>query len=525
MKFLKVLFLFLFLSNTICETALHAQDALNAEDLNLDISMTDVFKDDRKFTDLSFSVSDKNKGVYLVRRYNKGYYIEHYDSNLNIVKEYDIELHKKEGDIENAFLRGNNLCLIESFYDKSTKELQYYSRTAQDNEATLKREFLFSIPLKDIKKPNYFSLFTTYDSKSDDDVLGMFKTSIHVNYIAFTKDILDDAAEKHSIFVFDNNLNPIYQTEFTRGIKDRKFILQNIDVSDEDGTVYLLGKTFTKDKKQKNSGGKYQFELYKIKKDHQMSVVFDSGDKFIGSLTTKKGDDYLFCVGFYSLKNDNRYKGLVHLAIDPNDLTIKSTKYTPFTSQFIIDKYGKTKDKELKNIVFREVFITDTNEAVIHAEEFFIEVTQTMGANGMMGGQNRTYHYRDVICAKISSGGELIWARNINKKQTSGNLDRYLSFSSTHVNGKSYLFLNSNGKVKKLSNDRIEFRGGSSNKADLTAVVINDEGDFDFAYVLDSDKAEVPFEAGAAVMTEKGKSLVFKGRVGNKKQLLKISVD
>src|SRR5690606_40056161 len=97
-------------------------------------------------------------------------------------------------------------------------------------------------PLKDIKKPNYFSLFTTYDSKSDDDVLGMFKTSIHANYIAFTIDILDDAAEKHSIFVFDNNLNPIYQTEFTRGIKDRKFILQNIDVSDEDGTVYLLGK-------------------------------------------------------------------------------------------------------------------------------------------------------------------------------------------------------------------------------------------------------------------------------------------
>src|SRR5690606_20815092 len=125
--------------------------------------------------------------------------------------------------------------------------------------------------------------------------------------------------------------------------------------------------------------------------------------------------------------------------------------------------------------------------------------------------------YRDVICAKISSGGELIWARNINKKQTSGNLDRYLSFSSTHVNGKSYLFLTSNGKGKKLSNDRIEFRGGSSNNAELTAVVINDEGDVDFAYVLESDKADVPLAAGAAVMTEKGKSLLLKGRVGNKK--------
>lgn len=521
MKFFKVLFLFI-LSTSINENLIIAQ---NVESQNLNINMTDVFKDNRKFTDLSFSVSDNNKGVYLVRRYNKGYYIDYYDSKLNIIKAYDIEMLKNEGNIENAFLRGDKLCLIESFYNKPTKELQYYSRTLQEDGMSFKREFLFSIPLKDIKKPNFFSSWLGKDSKSDNYVLGMFKTSTSANFIAFTIDILDNEAEKHFIFVYDNNLNPINQTEFTRGIKDRKFILQNIDVSDIDGTVYLLGKTYTKNKKEKITGGKYQFELYKIGNNEQNSVVFDSETKYIGSLTTKIADNNLFCVGFYSLKNDNRYKGLVHLAIDPNSLSIKSSTYSPFTPQFIIDKYGKEKDKELRNIVFREVFITDTDEAIIHAEEFYIEITQSMGANGMMGGQYTTYNYRDVICAKISSDGKLVWARSINKKQTSGNPDRYLSFSSSHINGKSYLFINSNGKVRKLRNDRIEFRGGSSNSAYLTAVIINSEGDFDFSYVVDSNHAEVPFEAGAAVVSDNGKALVFKGRVGSKKQLLKISIN
>src|SRR5690606_41757432 len=89
---------------------------------------------------------------------------------------------------------------------------QYYSRTLQEDGMTFKREFLFSIPLKDIKKPNFFSSWLGKDSKSDNDVLGMFKTSTSANFIAFTIDILDDEAEKHFIFVYDNNLNPINQT-------------------------------------------------------------------------------------------------------------------------------------------------------------------------------------------------------------------------------------------------------------------------------------------------------------------------
>ena len=68
---------------------------------------------------------------------------------------------------------------------------------------------------------------------------------------AVTIDIKNKAAETHKIFLFDKSLNKKIDHTFKREIKDRKFTYENIDISKDGNTLYLLGKVYTQEKKKK----------------------------------------------------------------------------------------------------------------------------------------------------------------------------------------------------------------------------------------------------------------------------------
>ena len=488
-------------------------------DISINIKMTEVFKDKKKFTSLAFSTKDNNNGVIIGRRYKKGYYIEHYDENINLVKNYDFEVNKNYGSIDRAFLSGDNLCLIEYLYNKKSKKIEYYVNISPLDNFSFKRELLFSVPLNEVKKNFAFFGFGT---GRDNDVLGDFYISKNQKYIAFTVDIKNKDSETHRLFVFNNALEKVYQTEFKRGIKDRKFILENIDVDETDGSVYLLGKAYTREKKKKKEGGKYQFELYKINGNSKQSVVFDSSENYIGSLTTVINDGKLFCVGFYSEKNDHRYKGFVYFDIDSKNMSLTNKVFSPFTEQFILDKYGKSKDKELRNISFRNIHITENNECILNAEEFYI--TSVYVSNQYGGYWRYIYNFRDIISAKIDASGKLIWARNINKKQKDGYYSPYLSYTSTYFNGKSYFFINCSDKIKKLRNDRIEFKGIRAKKSNLYVITLDENGHFEYKKLLDDKDSEVPFAVGNGILNNNGTDIIFQGRRKSKKQVMKISM-
>lgn len=512
MRILKLLVLLCF------TTVVFAQEEGESQ-IDLQLKKSTVFKDKKKFTKLAFSTEDGNNGVFVGRRYKKGYYIEHYDGNAKLLKNYDFPVDKKRGSIDAAFLSGNNLCLIEYLYNSKSKQLEYYTNTTPKDKFSFKRELLFSVPLKDIKKKATF--FTFFGNGGlDNDVLGDYKISKDNKYIAFTVDIKNKDAEEHKIIVFDNALNKVYETEFVRGINDRKFVLQNIDIDENDGTVYLLGKSYTREKRKKTKGGKYQYELYKIKGSSKNSVVFDSNEKFIGSLTTVIQDGKLFCVGFYSDKNDVRYKGLVYFDVDAKTMSLKDGVYSPFTKQFIIDKYGKEKQKELRDITFRDIFVNDKGECILNAEEFFITVHTQMTQYGTT--TYYKYHFYDIISAKLDANGKLLWARNINKKQVSGNDSPYMSYTSVERNGKVYFFINCADKIRKMRNDRIQFRGTGAKRSNLYVITLDNEGNYEYQKILDDKDTDVPFGVNFGIVTNEGKEIIFQGRKGSKKQVMKV---
>jgi hypothetical protein len=127
-----------------------------------------------------------------------------------------------------------------------------------------------------------------------------------------------------------------------------------------------------------------------------------------------------------------------------------------------------------------------------------------------------------VVSIKIDEEGNLLWARNINKRQNGDEVDSFVSYTSTLINNHVYFFINASDKIKNLENNRIEFRDTRKNKYNLNLIRINQNGDFDYQEILDDEENEVPFMVSYGIKS--GNSVFFLGRKGTKKQLLKVSL-
>lgn len=507
------LVLFLFLSSTV-----FGQDQEGKIQLALNFSQP--IKERKKTDELTFVVKDKSSGfiVGLKKKHGKGYYIRHYDQQLNLVQELEYKLSGKKGEIKDAFLLKNgDLCILEFYNNSRKKTLDYYANISPTDHFAFKKKLLLSISRKKAKGRSSFSL------NEDGDTHGNFSMSANKKYFALTIELDAKKMEKHQIYVFDNELHKIYQNTFERKLADRKFRLENVDINEKDGTLLLLGKSYTRKKKKK--GGKYQFELYKIKANGMKRLFFDSKDKYIGSLSIKYKEDKVFCVGFYSEKNDYRYKGLVFFDIDLEQMKLKNSVYSPFSKQFLIDKYGKAKQKELHNIRLDHIFYDGTN-FVITAEERGYHIYTSFrpaGPNGG-GGMSTTVvaFYNDIIVTKLNKQGKMIWARNINKSQQGK--PSYNSYTALFTNNHIYLFLNAAKNAKKLKNKRLAFNTGTFSSYNLYAIVFDTQGKYQYEKIVDKKKTKSVFMAGNGIVSNNHKDVIFPGKNKSKTRLLKIHI-
>ncbi len=513
---------------SIVITVLFVTTNSHAQDIPFKNTISDVFKDEYKHSAIVLVEEDGQGGVIIVRSYQGGmfssgigYYFEHYNSNLKLIKEYEYDMKysdvEKQSSVLGVIMDGEKVNIISFSYNKTDEEFICSSFNATISDFNFSKTELFRLKSQEIKQFSFFSP-GTYDGDSGASmIINEDKTAF-----AITVDIKDKTAETHKLFLFDNKLNKKFEHTFKRDIKDRKFKFENIDVSKDGNTLYLLGKAYTDEKKKKKDGGKYQYELTRITKDTEKTQVFDTDVNYAASLKTIIFQDRLTCIGFYSERNENRFKGICYFELDPTSLEIRKSKFNPFTEQFIIDKYGKEKDKELKFLSFRKILITPENEIVFNAEEYYI--TTTYVSSGPYGGgtTQTIYHYDDIVSAKINQAGEIVWARNINKRQSTTGDDSYISYTSTIKGNDTFFFINTGEKVRKISHDRIQFGQTSTRKSNLNIIRIKPNGDFDYQEILDDKDSEVPFMVSNGILS--GDSVFFIGRKGRKKQILKVTL-
>lgn len=559
-----------------------------AQNIPFTISKSMVFKDEHRNSNILLSEVNDNKELLIVRSYvgsgalsqGQGFYIEKYDSSLNLKKSFDYEMKHDNSQKYNLmigiFTMENNIHFVEICYDLNEKAYVCFDNImGEDFKVTTKE--LFKLPKEVMKQIGTLNLqqkfyertkgsWTNNNSgliKSEDELayLNEFKRLFFLdnalynfNYkkvsdienkgigsdvvmvvnesktaFAIAIDGKSDENDGLQLYLFDKNSNKKVDVMYGNDIKDKKSFFQNILISEEGDAIYLVAKAYAPDLKKKEEGGKYFFDISKITANGQSSQKMEVGKHYIGSLKTYFHNNELISIGFYSDNQENKYTGICHFKLDSNTLTVKSSKYNPFTSQFLIDKYGSETQKALKTISFKKTFFNSNGEIIINAEEAY--VTEYFNNPGIaaiviVGGaphRSLNYTYDDILIAKLNSDGNLIWARNINKKQSTGHEDNgFLSYTSCLSNNKNYFFINSRDEIKKLNDDRIEFRQVRKNKSNLNMITVNSDGNFEYQEILDNEENSVPFMVSRGIGIDN--SVYFLGRRGSEKQLLKVTL-
>lgn len=502
-----------------------------AQNIPFQIQKSEIFTDTHKKSDLAFSESDGEGGLILIRVLNgslipipKAYIIEHYNSDFKLLTEYEYKINMTE-EFVGLFIKEKKINIIERVYDRKGKIMNYNCLSSNIDNFAFSTKKLCSEEIE-------IKMFQTISPNTADT---MFEPIISFNEdksaFAIIHEVKNKEAETYKFFVFDSDLNQKFVQQFSSEVKDSKYRFENIALSKDGNALYLLGKVLIEQNKDK--GGDYHYEISRISTDAIVTQIIDTQEHYIRSLKTIFLDGKVACVSFYSDRNDSRYKGLCYIALDPTTLKINQSKYNPFTEQFLEDKYGKVKDKELKFLVIKGFFVSQNNEIILNAEETYRTTNSNYGGmNGINGMQTSyEYHYDDIVSVKLNNQGDLIWARNINKKQSTSDgislfnatySSGYLSYTSILSADYNYFFINAGEKVKEISNDRIQFKQTSKNHSNINVIRINKEGDFDYQELVDDTENEMPFMVSEGIPN--GNSILFIGRKGKEKQLLKVTL-
>ena len=213
---------------------------------------------------------------------------------------------------------------------------------------------------------------------------------------------------------------------------------------------------------------------------------------------------------------------MVYFKLNPTTLAIQSKKYNSFSEQFMIDKFGRETDAEIKNLIFKDVHITPAKDIVFSAEEYF--VTQGEDISGGSTKKTNRYHYNDIVCAKLNASGKMIWARNINKTELTQGDAAYASYAAYGHDDDMYFFINSGENPQKLSKERIMFKQGYSRNPNMFVIKIASDGSLSHKKLIDDKEIRLPIMVSKPLIKKATNELMFYAKRGTKKQLVRVDV-
>jgi len=493
-----------------------------AQEMPLSYSLGENYSDRHKYSTVLSINNDAKEQTVLVRTYfggmplrPKGHFIEVYDTEMNLIRDFNYKYagrHMVEG-----FVRNGQLYILELVYDDKAEAYNYRVHQSPIDEFNFTERTILSIPSKEVLNPlavNKYSRsfgdgFSTTTFFNDDNTA--FAITVHHR---------EGKKEKYGMHVFGTDLRQHLSYDFSEQITDKNYAFENIAISKDFKTAYFMGKAFFKKRRFKAAERRYQYELVRVNDNGHIIQEFNEAGKFSESLKPVLAGGSLMAVGFYADRKDNRYNGLVHFKMDANSLAMQSSKYNAFSEQFMIDKFGRDVDAELKNLIFKDVHITPENDIIFSAEEYFVTKGKDIGTGGTKAVDK--YHYNDIVCAKLNSKGEMLWARNINKTEVTQGDEAYASYTAYGKDDEMYFFINSGENPQKMSKNRIMFKQGYSKNPNMFVIKVDAIGNLSYQKLIDDKEVRLPIMVSRPLIDKKKDQLLFYAKRGNKKQLVKV---
>ncbi len=496
----------------------------SAQDISVEYSLGENYSDRYKYSTLLTSDRSAEGETVLVRTYYggyplrpKGHFIEIYDADLDLVRDYN---YKYAGEhMVDGFVKNGQLYLLELVYNVGQETYQYVVHQSPLDGFNFTERVLLSVPSKEVINPLAISKYNRNFGNG-------FSTSVYFNdersAFAITVHHREGREEKYHIYLYGTDLKQQLNHDFTAQIADKNYAFENVEVSKDFKTLYLTGKAFFTKRRFAATERRFQYELVKIYAGgHQIQEFNDIG-RFPESLKPILSGNDLKIVGFYADRKDNRYNGLVYFDVDANSLNVKNKKYNPFSDQFMMDKFGREVDVELKNLIFKDVHITPENSILFSAEEYFV----TKGEDISGGGTQITdrYHYNDIVVAKLDTSGDMEWARNINKTEITQGDASYASYTAYGYGNDMYFFINSGENPQKMSKERIMFKQGYSRNPNMFVIKVDFDGELSHKKLVDDKDVRLPIMVSRPLIDKVSDNLLFYAKRGSRKQLVRVSV-
>ncbi|WP_421810501.1 hypothetical protein [Flagellimonas sp.] len=495
-----------------------------AQKMPVSYNFGEKYNDRYRYSNLLTIDDDGTGGYILVRAYYqglilrpKGYLIEHYNADLELVTEYNYKL--KGLDFVDGFLKNGQLNLMFLNYNEGRHEYEYWVHSSPIIAFDFKEKKLLSISSEQVDHPvgkNYynrnFSRGFTTAILFDEDKRGFVISTHHKR----GKD------NKHMIHMFDTALNKKFEFDFSHEIEEKNYAFENVAFSQDLQTAYIVGKAYFKKKRFQVDERKFQYELIRVNTNGSSSQSFVDPGKYPEALYPVRFKNRLVCIGFYADRKDNRYNGIAYFDLDPTSLNINSQKYNPFSQQFMEDKFGREEDKVVKNLIFKGVQITPNDDIFFNAEEYFVTTGMEVTGAGQRIKTER-YHYNDIVSAKLRPNGEMDWVRNINKTEVTRGDGDYASYSSYCKDGNTYFFIcTAADNPQLIGNERLIFKQGFSRNRNVFMISLDPNGALDYEKVIDQQEARLPLMVSKPLKDATADHMLFYAKRGGKKQLVKV---
>lgn len=304
--------------------------------------------------------------------------------------------------------------------------------------------------------------------------------------------------------VFKKDLQVLWKKEITMPYTEKK--MNNIDYTvDSDGNAYTLATIYNDNttdikKRRKDEKSNYHIELLKFSTmtGNLSNTTINLDKKFINSVWIYEGKNAeMVCAGFYNNGMElDAANGIVVFKIT-KDGKIKSSKSYEIPLEILNqnesarEKRRNNKDEEkgkaqFEDLELTELIINEDGSLTFIGEQNYIVAHTTTTQNG---GTRTTYsyHYNDILIAKIDANEKLAWMRKLPKQQVGRAGKGGMSFTYFNDEKNHYLVYLDHVENKDLSINEVPKSHSDGHGGYLTAYKLSDaKGEVSKYSILDT---------------------------------------
>ena len=448
------------------------------------------------------TISSKRSG-FLVNPMIAEAYTTIYDKDLKVKKSNTIKLNKGniKGNIKGAFVNNNHLYMINLEQDFRNKK--YSFKVIDENIETgnintkefFHLDFLYS--KKDVnlfvnpgslyyQKLQYYSDVNFFNPKM------YIRFSKNNNYFTIVYRDKQEKQTKYHVHVFNKQFKEVYSQVISEEIHTKLLFINDLQIDDTDGKVYLATQTFKEDPLQEkrilNTDNTRYFTVYNIGNDAVKPYQIKP-KKVIDKIHVELDKNNVIVYGFYrnNFLNLNDVDGFFRLNLS-KDMSLLNKSYKNFSNKLVSvgarKRYRRTKNHTM---VVRQSLLLPNGDMIVNAEDLYIPL--------MMKGRNRETTVREIVgdlfSVKVAANGDIIRVKKINKKQVVKPRLALHSFFSTYQNGQEYLLFTDTTLEKSAGNEPF-YKEGSELK-NLNAVKISDGGNVEKQLIHKPNKSKFGF--------------------------------